>query len=161
MSSSDLFCPSVSGHGSSSRFYLSTLSRLSQGTAYPYRVTRMVRPLLWQNPVWVTRPVPPGRCPLSSTKSTFRRVGLPANSHSDGRRPFSLRRPVPICRFSSYDSSLTTFLTRFRSVDLLRLFPASRPSSFASSLTTFSVRFRSFDLLRPSCDPIFRLAASV
>ena len=31
----------------------------------------------WQNPVRVTRPVPPGRLPFSSTIFTFRRVGLP------------------------------------------------------------------------------------
>jgi len=47
---SDLFRPSVSGRGSSSRFYLSTLARLSQGTAYSYRVTLMVRPLLLAEP---------------------------------------------------------------------------------------------------------------
>jgi hypothetical protein len=152
LSSSDLFCPSVSGHGPSSRLYLSTLSRLSQGTAYPYRVTLMVRPLLWQNPVRVTRPVPPGRLPLSSTLLTFRRVGLPVSSHSVDRRPYGLRRPFPICRSSSCDPSLAAFLTRFRSVDRLRMLPASRLCSLASSLSTFSVRFRSFDLLRSSCD---------
>ena len=107
----------------------------------------------WQNPVRVTRPVPPGRLPFSFTFFTFRRVGLPVNSHSIGRRPYGLRRPIPICRFSSCDSSLSTFLAQFQSVDLLRLLPVSRPSSLASSLSTFSVRFRSFDLLRSSCDP--------
>jgi len=134
-------------------FVYRRISRLSQGTAYPYRVTLMVRPLLWQNPVRVTRPVPPGRLPFSSALFTFRRVGLPAHSHSVGRRPRGLRRPVPICRFSSYDSGLATLLAWFQSVDLLRSIPASRPSSLASSLSTFSVRFRSFDLLRFSCDP--------
>jgi len=107
----------------------------------------------WQNPVRATRPVPPGRLPLSSTLFTFRRVGLPVNLHSVGRRPFGLRRPIPTCRSSSLDSGLSTFLTRFQSVGLLRLFPALRPSSLASSLSTFSVRFQSFDLLRSSCDP--------
>ena len=108
---------------------------------------------LWQNPVRVTRPVPPGRLPLSFTLITFRRVGLPVNLHSVGRRPYGLRRPFPICRSSSFDPSLAAFLDRFKSVDFLRLFPASRPSAFASSLSTFSVRFRSFDLLRSSCNP--------
>ena len=112
---------------------------------------------LWQNPVRVTRPVPSGRLPLSSTLLTFRRVGLPVIPHSIGRRPFGLRRPFPICRSSSFVSGLATFFARFQSVDLLRLFQASQPSSTASSLTTFSVRFRSCDLLRSSCDPTFRL----
>jgi len=107
----------------------------------------------WQNPVRVTRPVPPGRLPFSSTLFTFGRVGLPVNSHSVRLRPFGPCRPIPICRLSSHDSSLSTFLARFKSVDLLRLFPALRPSSLASSLATFSVRFRSCDLLRSSCDP--------
>jgi hypothetical protein len=37
----------------------------------------------------VTRPVPPGRCPLPSILSTFRRVGLPMDSHSVRDRFFN------------------------------------------------------------------------
>ena len=147
MSSSDLFCPSVSGHGSSSRLYLSTFYRLSQGTANPYRVTLMVRPLLWQNPVRVTRPVPSGRLPFSSASCAFRRVGLPVSSHSVGRRPFGLRRTFPIYRSSSFVSGLATFFVRFRSPDFLRSFPVFQPSPFASNPVDL---FRPFPVLRPS-----------
>jgi hypothetical protein len=117
----------------------------------------MVRPLLWQNPVRVTRPVPSGRLPLSSTFFTFGRVGPPVNLHSVGRRPLGLRRPFPICRSSSFVSGLATFTIRFRSVDLLRSFPISRSSPTASSLSAFSVRFRSCDLLRLPAIPTLRL----
>ncbi len=87
----------------------------------------------WQNPVRVTRPVPPGRCPFSSTLSTFGRVGLLVDSHSVRFRSFN--------RFQPFD--LLRPFGRFRSLNLLRSFD----------------RFRSFDLLWPfgrfrsSCDP--------
>jgi hypothetical protein len=129
-----MFRPSVSGHGPSTRLYLSTLSRLSQGTANPYRVTPMVRPLVWQNPAWVTRPVPPGRLPFSSTFSS-----------SGGSALRYIRIPSA--------SSLSALTVRFQSVDLLLPVPASRPSPFAPDLSIFPVRFQSCDLLRPSCDP--------
>jgi len=113
----------------------------------------MVRPLLWQNPARVTRPVPPGRLPFSSALFTFRRVGLPASSHSVGRRPCGLRRTFPIYRSSSLVSGLATFSARFRSPSFLRSFPAFQPSPLAPNLLILSVRFRSCDLLRSSCDP--------
>ena len=103
----------------------------------------------WQNPVRVTRPVPPGRLPFPFTIFTFRRVGLPVKSHSNGRRPFGLRRSIPIYRSSPFVSGLATFLARFQSPDLLRLFPVSRPSSLVSNHLIFSVRFRPFGLLLP------------
>ena len=62
----------------------------------------------WQNPVRVTRPVPPGRCPFSSTLSTFRRVGLPVYSLSVRFRPFGLLLPIPAFRPSSSVSGLST-----------------------------------------------------
>ena len=100
----------------------------------------MARPLVWQNPVWVTRPVPPGRLPFSSTLFTFGRVGLPVYSHSIGRRPFGLRRPFPI---------LSIFLVQFQPCDLPFPVPICRFSAFASSLAAFFARFQSFDFLRP------------
>lgn len=129
-----MFRPSVSGHGPSTRLYLSTLSRLSPGTANPFRVTPMVRPLLWQNPARVTRPVPPGRLPFSSTISS-----------SGGSALRYIRIPNA--------SSLSALAVRFRSVDLLLPVPALRPSPLASDLSIFPGRFQSCDLLRPSCDP--------
>jgi len=87
----------------------------------------------WQNPVRVTRPVPPGRCPFSFALSTFRRVGLPADSYS----------------------VLLWFFACFRSRDLLQTFNHFR--SF--DLLRFPVCFRSCDLLqtfnrfRSSYDP--------
>jgi len=87
----------------------------------------------WQNPVRVTRPVPPGRLPFSSTFCTFRRVGLPVSPHSDGRRSFDLRRTFPIYRSSSFVSGLATFLVRFRSPGFLRSSPVFQPSPFASN----------------------------
>ena len=62
----------------------------------------------WQNPVRVTRPVPPGRCPFSSTLSTFRRVGLPVYSLSVRFQPFGLLLPIPTFRSSSSVSGLST-----------------------------------------------------
>jgi len=54
----------------------------------------------WQNPVRVTRPVPLGRCPLSSTLSASWRVSPSADSHSVRSRPFDRFR-------LSCDSSLS------------------------------------------------------
>lgn len=71
----------------------------------------------WQNPVRVTRPVPPGRCPFSSTLAAFRRVGLPARSHSlrfgpcDPLQSSARLRPCDLLRSSD----------RFRLFSLLRL----------------------------------------
>ena len=129
-----MFRPSVSGHGPSTRPYLSTPWRLSPGTANPFRVTPMVRPLFWQNPARVTRPVPPGRLPFSSTCSP-----------SGGSALRYIRFPNA--------SSLSALAVRFRSVDLLLPVPALRPSPFAPDLSIFPGRFQSCDLLRPSCDP--------
>jgi hypothetical protein len=70
----------------------------------------------WQNPVRVTRPVPPGRCPFSSTLFAFRRVGLQANSHSVRFRSCDLLRPS--VRFRSRDLLLPS--VRFRPRGLLR-----------------------------------------
>lgn len=70
----------------------------------------------WQNPVWVTRPVPPGRCPFSSTLAAFWRVSLPALSHSFRFGPCGpLRSSV---RFRSRD--LLRSSDRFRPFGLLR-----------------------------------------
>jgi hypothetical protein len=87
----------------------------------------------WQNPVRVTRPVPPGRLPFSSTflpsgGSAFRCIRIP------------------------YASSLSALAVRFRSVDHLLPVPVLRPSPLAPDLSIFPVRFQSYDLLRPSCD---------
>ena len=87
----------------------------------------------WQNPARVTRPVPPGRLPCSSTFSP-----------SGGSALRYIRFPNA--------SSLSALAVRFQSVDLLLPAPALRPSPFAPDLSIFSVRFQSFDLLRPSCD---------
>ena len=84
----------------------------------------------WQNPVRVTRPVPSGRLPFSSTLLTFGRVGLPVIPHSVRLRPCGPRRTFPICRSSSFVSGLATFSARVRSVDLRRTFPVLRPSPF-------------------------------
>jgi len=71
----------------------------------------------WQNPVRVTRPVPPGRCPFPSTLSTFRRVGLPVGSLSvllqscDCFRSFSLLQSCDCFR----SSDLLRSRDRFRS----------------------------------------------
>jgi len=74
----------------------------------------------WQNPVRVTRPVPPGRCPFSSTLSTFRRVGLPVDSLSVRFRSFDLLLPFPVFRLSSSVSGLAT-LSVFPAIPTLRL----------------------------------------
>ena len=70
----------------------------------------------WQNPVRVTRPVPPGRCPFSSTLSTFRRVGLPVDSLSVRFRSCDLLRPS--FRFQPFGLLLPS--VRFRPFGLLR-----------------------------------------
>jgi hypothetical protein len=71
----------------------------------------------WQNPVRVTRPVPPGRCPFSSTLSTFRRVGLPVDS---------LFRSLPVLRPSPFFGPFPAL----RPSPFLRPLPAFRPSPF-------------------------------
>jgi hypothetical protein len=52
----------------------------------------------WQNPVRVTRPVPLGRCPLSSTLAAFRRVSLLAGSLSVLLQPLGCFRPCGLLR---------------------------------------------------------------
>ena len=74
----------------------------------------------WQNPVRVTRPVPPGRCPFSSTLSTFRRVGLQVYSLSVRFRPRGLLLPFPVFRPSSSASGLAT-LSVLPAIPTLRL----------------------------------------
>ena len=69
----------------------------------------------WQNPVRVTRPVPPGRCPFLSTLPTFGRVGLSVDSHSVRVRSCNRFQPFNLLRS----------FNRFRSSDLLRPFGRS------------------------------------
>ena len=52
----------------------------------------------WQNPVRVTRPVPPGRCPFCSTLAAVRRVSLPAGSLSVRLQPCGCFRPCGLLR---------------------------------------------------------------
>ena len=159
LSSSDLFCPSVSGHGSSSRFYLSTLSRLSQGTAYSYLVTLMVRPLL------VAEPGPGDASCTTWTLAVFIHhlrflAGRPSSKFTVCRSsalqppPSVSNQPAFFVRFQSYD-----LLLSFPATGLVRSVPVLQPSLRASDLFIFFVRFRSCDL--PFTLPICRSFPSV
>jgi len=134
------------------------ISRLSQGIAFSYRVTLMVRPLLLAEPG-------PGdaSCTTWTLSVSFRprcfQAGRPSNRFAI--RSFPVLRPSPcasslvafyVCfesrdlphsclalQLSSCVSSLTTFFTRFRPVRL---------SPCVSSLAAFLTRIRSCDLLR-------------
>jgi hypothetical protein len=66
----------------SSRRSLSTLSRLSRGTAPPSRVTHMVRPLLLAEPGPGDAPRTTGALAVFFHPPAVRRVGLPAASRS-------------------------------------------------------------------------------
>ena len=138
-SSSDLFCPSVSGHGPSSRLYLSTLSRLSQGTANPYRVTPMVRPLL------LAEPGPGDASCTTWTLTVFIHL-----VYCQAGRPSSISafRTLPALRPLPSVSNQSIIFFRFRSRDPLRQHPICRSSPSVSSLSTFSVL---------PATPIFRL----
>ena len=115
----------------------------------PIESPLMVRPLLLAEPGPGDASCTTWTLTVSFHIFTFRRVGLPVNSHSNGRRPFGLRRPFPIYLSSPLVSGLATFLSRFQSPDFLRSFPVSRPSSLVSNQLTFSVRFRPYGLLLP------------
>ena len=109
-------------------FIYRRISRLSQGTAYPYRVTLMVRPLLLAEPGPGDASCTTWTLSVSFHLFTFGRVGLPVNPRSVRLQPCGLRRAVQISRFSSFVSSLATFSARFRSVDPRRPFLVFRPS---------------------------------
>lgn len=88
---------SVAGRGSSTRLSLSTPGASSsvylQGPRIPFEPPLVVRPVQGRTPVGVTRPVPPGHWPFSSTLATFGRVGPPVTPLSVSVRPCGL--PVP------------------------------------------------------------------
>lgn len=92
-------------------FIYRRVSRLSQGIAFSYRVTLMVRPLLLAEPG-------PGdaSCTIWTLSVFFHPLHLQAGRPS-GRLAL---RSFPVSRPSPYVSGLTTFSVRFRSYDLLR-----------------------------------------
>ena len=158
MSSSDLFCPSVSGRGPSSRFYLSTFSRLSQGTAYSYRVTLMVRPLLLAEPG-------PGdaSCTIWTLSAIFHpfhlQAGRPSSKSAFSSRP--VFQPLQIFRsfpafshFKSFDYprlltvSNLRFSTGFTTASNLLIFFSLSTESDLSDLLLSCDRFRSSGFLR-------------
>jgi hypothetical protein len=149
LSSSDQFCPSVSGHGSSSRFYLSTLSRLSQGIAHPHRVTLMVRPLLLAEPG-----LGDASCTVWTLTVFFHLLYLQAGRPSS-KSAFCWSSTL---RSSPSVSNLSTFCVRLRSYDFHRSFPICRSSALVSDLSIFFDRFQSYDFLRPF--PVFRPSPS-
>ena len=159
LSSSDLFCPSVSGHGSSSRLCLSTLSRLSQGTAYSYRVTLMVRPLL------VAEPGPGDASCTTWTLAVFIHhvhllAGRPSSkcavrwSSALQPPPSVFNQPAFFVRFQPYG-----LLLSFPATGLLRSVPVLQPFLRASDLLIFFVKFQSCNL--PITLPICRSLPSV
>ena len=149
MSSSDQFCPSVSGHGPSSRPYLSTLSRLSQGIAHPHRVTLVVRPLLLAEPG-----LGDASCTIWTLTVFFHLLYLQAGRPSS-KSAFCWSLTL---RSSPSVSNLSIFSALLRSYDLHSSFPISRSSAFVSDLTIFFERFQPFGFLRPF--PVFRPSPS-
>ena len=111
-------------------FIFRRISRLSQGIALSYRVTLMVRPLLLAEPG-------PGDAPCTTWALSvcFHPLHFPAGRPSS-RFAFCTS---PVLRPLPFNSSLSIFLVRFRSRDLLLPLPISRPSPSASSLSAFSV----------------------
>ncbi len=105
-------------------------SRLSQGTAYPSRVTLMVRPLL------LAEPGPGDASCTTWTLSVFFH-----SLHFQAGRPSSrfAFRPSPAFQLSASVSNQSIFVVRFRSLNLLRSLLISRSSPSVSGLSTFSV----------------------
>ena len=146
----------------------------------------MVRPIFWQNPVRVTRPVPPGRCPVTFHPLCFM-TGRSFNRFASVQS--SVFRHLPVFRLSPAFQPLPSFQFSpvLRPFPIFRVSPAFRllqTSSVFPGLTTVSnffhlprsydwfglfdhlrylVRIRSFDLFRPpyrsvlSAIPTFRL----
>jgi len=94
----------------------------------------------WQNPVRVTRPVPPGRLPFFIHLIYFR------TGRSSSKFAFCWSSTF---RSSPSVSNLSIFCVCFQSCDLRHSFPICRSSALGSNLSIFSDRFQSFDFLRP------------
>ena len=138
-------------------------SRLSQGIANSSRVTLMVRPIFWQNPVRVTRPVPPGRCSVAFNPLCFmtgRSLGRFALVRSSVFRLLPVLGLSPVLRplqtVSVFPGLATVpnFIHLHRPYGCFRLFDHLRQLSRARSLDQFRLPCRS----APFAIPTFRLA---
>ena len=138
-------------------FIYRRLSRLSQGTAYSYRVTLMVRPLLLAEP---------GPGDASCTTWTLSVVFLPLYFRAGRPSSKSAFFPSPVFQpllifhfhrsFNRFQSSdFLQFFNRFQSFDLLQPINCFQSFDLLQSFNCFqsSDHLRSFDRFRFSCDP--------